>query len=163
MAAAPAARPVVRLLRLAGVPIYEQLLLEEALLRASSENWFVLNDGSSTAAIVLGISGCDLVMVCGAPKCCIQCQIAPTYHSIALYACRKPQELVHAPSARAAGLQAIRRFSGGGTVVVDEGTIFSSLIMQVRARHVFIYGFRPPDAAPSCCPAWKQGAEVWQQ
>ena len=32
--------------------------------------------------------------------------------------------------AKTAGMQVIRRFSGGGTVVVDENTMFSTLILQ---------------------------------
>lgn len=47
----------VRLLRLQQFPILMQLRLEEALLRATSQNWCILNDGSSTTAIVLGVSG----------------------------------------------------------------------------------------------------------
>ena len=47
----------VRLLRLKGFPILQQLQLEEALLRADAGNWFVLNDGAPDPAIVLGISG----------------------------------------------------------------------------------------------------------
>jgi lipoate-protein ligase A len=45
-----------RLVILNNVPILEQLRLEEALLRASQENWFLLNTGSPDA-IVMGISG----------------------------------------------------------------------------------------------------------
>ncbi|KAK9826945.1 hypothetical protein WJX74_001262 [Apatococcus lobatus] len=47
----------VRLLRLAGVPILQQLHIEQALLRTDSQNWLVVNDGSSVPAIVMGISG----------------------------------------------------------------------------------------------------------
>lgn len=46
----------MRLLILNNTPILEQLRLEEALLRASSDNWCLLNCGSSPA-IVMGISG----------------------------------------------------------------------------------------------------------
>ncbi len=35
--------------------------------------------------------------------------------------------------ARAAGMQVIKRFSGGGTVVVDTDTVFSTLILQAAA------------------------------
>ena len=51
------ARPVVHLLRLRQCPIYEQLQIEEALLRSTKQNWFVLNDGANTAAVVMGVSG----------------------------------------------------------------------------------------------------------
>jgi len=48
----------VRVLRLAGMPILQQLRLEEALLRADAGNWFLLNDGTPEPAVVMGISGC---------------------------------------------------------------------------------------------------------
>ena len=47
----------VKLLRLQNFPILRQLLLEEALLRADSSNWCIINDGTSVPAIVMGISG----------------------------------------------------------------------------------------------------------
>jgi hypothetical protein len=53
--AAPGA--TVRLLRLRGVPVLEQLRLEEALLRATSQNWLVVNDGTPGPTVVMGISG----------------------------------------------------------------------------------------------------------
>jgi len=45
-------------LRLSGMPILQQLRLEEALLRADAGNWFLLNDGTPEPAVVMGISGC---------------------------------------------------------------------------------------------------------
>jgi lipoate-protein ligase A len=33
----------------------------------------------------------------------------------------------------ARGVPVVRRFTGGGTVVVDAGTVFATLIMQARA------------------------------
>ncbi len=50
-------RPVLNLLRLARMPIYTQLHLEEALLRATKDNWLIVNDGAFNPAIVIGISG----------------------------------------------------------------------------------------------------------
>ena len=49
--------PTVRLLRLRGYPLLQQLWLEEALFRAHPDNWFVINDGGAAATVVLGISG----------------------------------------------------------------------------------------------------------
>ena len=40
---------------------------------------------------------------------------------------------MHEHKAQAAGIQIIKRFSGGGTVVVDENTLFATLIMQSQA------------------------------
>ncbi|KAF6255713.1 hypothetical protein COO60DRAFT_1285707 [Scenedesmus sp. NREL 46B-D3] len=94
-----APRPIVKLLRLARFPILQQLQLEEALLRATKCNWFIVNDGTPRHSIVMGISG-------------------------------KVQELINVHQAQKQQLQVIKRFTGGGTVVVDHNTVFTSLIMQ---------------------------------
>lgn len=43
-------------IRLEGWPIFKQLQLEEALMRADDRNWCIINQGSE-ASVVLGISG----------------------------------------------------------------------------------------------------------
>ncbi|EFN56808.1 hypothetical protein CHLNCDRAFT_144336 [Chlorella variabilis] len=91
---------VVRLLRLSGFSILQQLQIEEALLRqaascwaageagasapATTHNWFVINDGTPQPSVVLGVSG-------------------------------KAHELVHLAAAAARRVPLIRRFTGGGT------------------------------------------------
>lgn len=45
-------------------------------------------------------------------------------------ASRKVEELIHADTAKAKGVQVIKRFSGGGTVVVDSNTLFCTLIFN---------------------------------
>lgn len=89
---------MIRVVQLSNVPIYEQLLLEERLLRSSKENWCILNTGAPRA-IVMGISG-------------------------------KKEELVDCARAKQAGIPLIKRFSGGGTVIVDEQTLFVTLICE---------------------------------
>jgi len=86
------------LIRLKSYPIYEQLLLEEKLLRSNEGNWCVINEGS-TPAIVMGISG-------------------------------KKEEWVDCSKAAQDQIPLIKRFSGGGTVVVDENTLFLTFICQ---------------------------------
>lgn len=49
--------PLMNLVRLNGTPILKQLYLEEKLLRTSSDNWCIINDGADTPAIVMGVSG----------------------------------------------------------------------------------------------------------
>jgi len=49
-------KPTIHLLRLNHWPIYQQLQIEEALLRADQRNWCIINEGSPDA-IVMGISG----------------------------------------------------------------------------------------------------------
>ncbi len=46
----------INLIQLKGCPIFKQLELEEALLRADQENYCLVNAGSSQEAIVMGIS-----------------------------------------------------------------------------------------------------------
>ena len=86
------------LIQLKHYPIYQQLQLEEALLRCDVRNFCILNEGSSPA-IVMGISG-------------------------------QLEQLVDPKKQQENPLPIIRRFSGGGTVVVDEDTLFVSFICQ---------------------------------
>jgi lipoate-protein ligase A len=107
----------LHLLRLKSFPIYEQLLLEEMLLRSGVGNWCIINEGS-TPAIVMGISG-------------------------------KKEELVDCAKAAKDGIPLIKRFSGGGTVIVDENTLFITFIFQKQA-----HGF---PAYPEPIMKWTEG------
>ncbi|CAL5325842.1 unnamed protein product [Camellia sinensis] len=80
-----------------GVPILKQLHLEEQLLRISSDNWCIINDGTNAPTVVMGLSG-------------------------------KPCELLELGSVLQDQVPVIRRFTGGGTVIVDPGTTFVTLI-----------------------------------
>lgn len=106
----------VHLLLLKDYPILEQLRLEEALLRADSRNWCLLNVGSPPA-IVMGISG-------------------------------RPELLIDTIRMNLRPVPVIRRFSGGGTVFVDENTIFVSWICNTACSGV------------QCSPA---GAHGWAE
>lgn len=86
------------LLQLRNYPIFDQLLLEEALLRQDERNWCLINFGTPPA-IVMGISG-------------------------------KKEELVNCETATQSGIPLIKRFSGGGTVIVDENTLFVTFICE---------------------------------
>jgi lipoate---protein ligase len=99
---------MIRVLHLCNMPIYEQLLLEERLLRATDQNWCIINTGAPRA-IVMGISG-------------------------------KKEELVDCERAEQAGIPLIKRFSGGGTVIVDEETLFVTLICQ---QELFLFPAYP--------------------
>ena len=89
---------MIHLLHFRNLPIYEQLKIEEALLRADDRSYCILNEGSSRA-IVLGISS-------------------------------KLQKLVDVPLVKQRDIPMIQRFSGGGTVYVDEGTVFATFILN---------------------------------
>ena len=88
----------LHLLNLQNHDIHEQLLLEEALLRTTDQNWCILNHGSPPR-IVMGISG-------------------------------KPEKLVNLSKMASAPIPLIKRYSGGGTVIVDSDTLFVSFIFQ---------------------------------
>lgn len=94
-------KPSLQFVQLQNCPIFHQLQLEEALLRADDRNWCILNEGT-TPAIVMGISG-------------------------------KPEQLIDKNHFQKNPIPIIRRFSGGGTVIVDESTIFVTLICGSRA------------------------------
>ncbi|KAL6493613.1 hypothetical protein OROGR_032392 [Orobanche gracilis] len=94
--------PIINLLRLKGVPILQQLHLEERLLRISSDNWCIINDGTIDPTIVMGISG-------------------------------KPKELLEIESVLRDDIPVVRRFTGGGTVIVDQGTVFVTFICNKDA------------------------------
>ncbi|CAM9864619.1 unnamed protein product [Phaeothamnion confervicola] len=92
---------LVRVVRLARAPIFQQLCIEEALFYKTDGNWCLYNEGCPTEppTVVLGISG-------------------------------KPERMCNLDAVRRDGIPLIRRFSGGGTVIVDQGTIFATLIMK---------------------------------
>ena len=92
-----------KLIRLHNHSIHDQLLMEEHLLRHETDNYILINSGSSPA-IVLGISG-------------------------------KAPELVHLDKLPPS-IPLIRRFSGGGTVIVDEETVFVTFICN-KSLHAF--------------------------
>ncbi|KAL5722855.1 hypothetical protein ACHQM5_006324 [Ranunculus cassubicifolius] len=91
------AMPVMNLVRTQGVPILQQLHLEEKLLRTSAENWCIVNDGTNAPTVVMGMSGV-------------------------------PADLLELEYVVRDDVPVIKRFTGGGTVIVDYGTIFVTFI-----------------------------------
>lgn len=109
------------LLDLGSRPIFEQLRLEEALLRTSALNICLVNRGSPRT-IVMGISG-------------------------------NPERLLHTSQVQSDRIPVIRRFSGGGTVIVDEDTLFISFLMTKEAVPV----------APFPEPILRWSSELYEQ
>jgi lipoate-protein ligase A len=85
----------MNILHLRSTSIYDQLRLEEELLRHSDQNFCLINHGSAPT-IVMGISG-------------------------------KTETLVHLDKLPSS-IPILRRYSGGGTVIVDENTLFLTFI-----------------------------------
>jgi lipoate---protein ligase len=94
-------------LSLEGLSIFQQLQLEEALLRADDRNWCLINRGVAPA-IVLGMTA-----------------------NLPLVVDLKRWEKEPIPL--------IRRFSGGGTVLVDEETLFVTFIFQREAVPIELF------------------------
>lgn len=90
----------LHLIELSKTPIYEQLLLEEALLRADERNFCLINRGSPRA-IVMGLSGV-------------------------------PSELLDLNLVHQDKIPVFKRFSGGGTVIIDEETLFISFLFSKK-------------------------------
>lgn len=89
---------MLRIIQLNGLPLLEQLQLEEALLRTSDENYCLINHGAPPA-IVMGIS-------------------------------QKPAEVIDFEAHRNQPIPIIRRYSGGGTVVIEPTTVLVTLILN---------------------------------
>lgn len=92
-------RPRLKLLRLKGSDVLENLSLEEKILRHNKDNWCICSSGPLKATIVLGMSA-------------------------------KVEKLVDIHAVARDRVQMIRRFSGGGTVIVDNSTVFITFIMN---------------------------------
>ncbi len=92
------------LINLCNVPIFQQLQIEEALLRADDRNFCIINIGSPRA-IVMGISS-------------------------------KAESLLELQKVKQDQIPVIRRFSGGGTVIVDEETLFITFIFAKDSLNV---------------------------
>ena len=90
--------PPLRLCHFKKLPIFEQLELEEALLRTDQNNWCIINE-QSTDAIVMGISA-------------------------------KPDDVINKQEFVKKPIPVIRRFSGGGTVLIEKNTLFVTFIVQ---------------------------------
>jgi hypothetical protein len=62
---------------------------------------------------------------------CAFCMCASACAPLHVRVHRRAEELIHVPQARQARMQVLKRFTGGGTVVVDSNTVFASLIFNV--------------------------------
>lgn len=94
-------RPILHWIELKqNTPIFEQLQLEEALLRTEERNFCIINQGSPKS-IVMGVSG----------------EIAA---------------LINMEKVKQEPIPIIKRFSGGGTVIVDQNTLFITFIIQKK-------------------------------
>ena len=101
MASARLARPRALWLQLRNVPILRMLQLEEALFRTDRRSWFITNEWDSAQ---------------------------PAAEAVVLGISGRPEQMLHVEAAQRSGIPVIKRFTGGGTVVVDSDTLFASFI-----------------------------------
>lgn len=106
------------LLRLRNVPILTQLKMEEALFRVDKRSWLITNEWGPRGGT------CSLTGMYHAPSDAI---------AVVLGISGKPSELVYEERAAAAGVPLLKRFSGGGTVIVDTNTVFVTFISAADA------------------------------
>ncbi len=85
--------------------IYQQLQLEEALLRTDDKNFLIVSEGSNVKSIVMGLSGIV-------------------------------NELIDHKKAKQDSIPIIKRFSGGGTVIVDHQTLFITWIVNKSSLNI---------------------------
>ena len=89
-------RETLHIIQTERLHVFEQLRLEEAILRGSNLNLCLINRGSPRS-IIMGISG-------------------------------RPELLLDIPKVQQDHIPVIQRFSGGGTVIADEDTLFITFI-----------------------------------
>ena len=107
-------RPRANLLRLRNVPIIQALRLEEALFRVDkARSWLITNEWDPQGGVST-LTG--------------EMEPASAAIAVVLGISGKPAELVHLDRAEAAGVPLCKRFTGGGTVIVDTSTIFVTFI-----------------------------------
>jgi lipoate-protein ligase A len=101
------AKPRLHVLRHHPLSLFDQLCIEEAILRSDSRNWLILNQGTPVPQIVLGLSGKIDKLV--------------NVKKVLEHNNSKIQSVNDE-------IKLIRRFSGGGTVITNEDTLFFSFI-----------------------------------
>jgi len=136
--------PPLAIVRLVRATVMQQLRLEEALLRSTSRSWFVVGwdprgggpeqdeERAMARPPPLAPPSDGAVAAASSPS-----SSDDDHPTIVLGISGKPRELIDLPLCVQGGggegvapPAAIRRFSGGGTVVVGRGTVLTSLIVS---------------------------------
>lgn len=104
-------------LRGSGLSVLERLVLEECLLRHDESNWLIVGTHSANPHRYLKTPIPDYMKESENPNSAIVLGIGG-----------KPNDLLNTDLVRQEGCLAIKRFSGGGTVVLDHNSIWTTII-----------------------------------
>ena len=129
--------PAANWLRLRNVPILTALRVEEALFRADQRSWLITNEWDPMGGINT-LTG--------------QEEPADAATAVVLGISGKPHELVYLERAVEAGVPLCKRFTGGGTVIVDTDTLFVTFIAAADAL---------PSVAPYPEPILRWSSDVY--
>ena len=140
-------KPVINVIRLRGVPILEQLKLEEALFRCDNRNWCILNsdirsdyredernnriyaDMSDEVNINHKYSKSESPLRNSSPPdAATDARHTPGHIVMGISA--QVRQLLNVEAVKKDGIEVIKRYTGGGTVLVDKDTLFASLIFN---------------------------------
>lgn len=171
----------LHLVRAAGMPILQQLRLEEALLRNDDRNWCVLlccaRRGGSYWLVCSHASWLqvhsELWQLAPADRDGLEWQACKAARHGSL---RKVCPVISTrrlawltlPCPARDRIPIIKRYSGGGTVVVDQSTLYASLIMNEVALLGLPYYMYTSSSRPVCCvqaaagvPAFPRDIMTW--
>ena len=126
---AAAALPL-RVVRAAGATVLAQLRLEETLLRHGAGSWLVVNDGVGGAGGAGGGAG--------------ERDWTEPRPVAVLGVSGRVQELLDVQRCVDAGVGAVRRFTGGGTIVADENTIMVSAVVAGGVKDALVQPYPDP-------------------
>ena len=127
-------------LRGSGLSIFERLLLEECLLRHDTRNWLIVGTHLATphrylsTAATSSSSSTTATPVFGTAWD----EEGPTQNrdsAIVLGLGGKPHELLNLDLVQQEGCMCIKRFTGGGTVVLDADSIWTTLLFRPASNH----------------------------
>ena len=123
--------PILNVLRIVknSLPLFDQLCLEEALLRADQRNWLVISNIDNDVKVNDAKVNPQERSSSFSPSSTSFSRTSNT-PTIVMGVAGKVEQLVNINLAIERGVPVIRRFTGGGTVVVDSGTFFASFIVN---------------------------------
>jgi lipoate-protein ligase A len=134
-------------LRGSGLSILERLLLEECLWRHDKRNWLIVGTHEGTPHRYLQIDKGQTSMPLSKRSSYTE-ESANPYTAIVLGIGGKPNQLLNLPLVTEDQVITIKRFSGGGTVVVDADCLWTTMIGRPAAdmppsypREIMAYTF----------------------